>query len=90
MLTRLALFLVPLASFLWPAIAPAQGCTGLCLPQVSCPGVGTTSISGKVYAPNGSDPIPGALVYVPNAAVAPFTPGVSCSNTGQQPSDRRS
>ncbi len=86
MLTRLALFLVLLICFFWPAISPGQGCTGLCLQQVSCPGGGTTTLSGKVYAPNGTDPIPGALVYIPNAAVAPFTPGVSCSNTGQQPS----
>lgn len=86
MLSRLALLLVLLICCICPLNAPGQGCTGLCLQQVSCPGGGTTTISGTVYAPNGSDPIPGALVYIPNAAVARFTPGVSCSNTGQQPS----
>ncbi len=58
-------------------------CTGLCLRQVNCD-AGTTTVSGIVYAPTppqyGSpDPLPGAVVYVPNAAVTPFpTTGVSC------------
>ncbi len=56
-------------------------CTGLCLQQVTCPTVIiTTTISGIVYAPNGTDPLPNVLVYVPNAAVSAFTPGVSCDN----------
>jgi hypothetical protein len=56
-------------------------CTGLCLQQVSCssPAV-TTTLTGTVYAPNGTDPLPNALVYVPNAPVQPFAPGVSCDN----------
>ncbi len=56
------------------------GCTGLCLQQVTCPGGNglTTTISGTVFAPNGTDPIYNALVYVPNAPVAAFTPGISC------------
>jgi hypothetical protein len=56
-------------------------CTGLCLKQVTCanPAV-TTTLTGTVYAPNGMDPLPNALVYVPNAPVMPFTPGVSCDN----------
>jgi hypothetical protein len=40
----------------------------------------TTTLTGTVYAPNGTDPLPNALVYVPNAPVQPFTPGVSCDN----------
>ena len=37
-----------------------------------------TSISGKVFAPNGVLPLYGVLVYVPVADPPPFTPGVQC------------
>jgi hypothetical protein len=57
-------------------------CTNLCLKQVTCPGGAKTTISGKVYAPGKGasvgDPLLNALVYVPNAAVQPFQPNVSC------------
>ncbi|MFO0618224.1 MAG: hypothetical protein U0414_36865 [Polyangiaceae bacterium] len=61
----------------------ALPCKGLCLQQVQCtPSTVTTKITGKVYAPgrNGQpgDPLLNALVYVPNAPVKPFTPGVAC------------
>ena len=59
-------------------------CTGLCQQQQVCPGSGTTSVSGTVFAPNGLNPLPNVLVYVPNGAagapsygVQPFTPGVT-------------
>lgn len=68
------------------ATAPAQSCTGLCLQQMSCPGGGATSVTGTVYAPNGRDPLPGVIVYIPNGAVADFTPGVTCAVAGQPPS----
>ena len=64
----------------------AQSCTGLCLQQVSCPAGTTTSISGTVFAPNGNDPLPNVLVFIPNAPVEPFTGGVSCPVIGQPPS----
>ncbi len=64
----------------------AQTCTGLCLQQPVCPNGGTTTLTGTVYAPNGNDPLPDILVYVPNAAVAAFTPGVSCPVVGTPPS----
>lgn len=57
-------------------------CTGLCTQQTACAGGGTTSISGKVTMPNGVLPIYGALVYIPNGAVLPFTTGVSCEQCG--------
>jgi hypothetical protein len=58
-------------------------CTNLCLKQVSCSSPSTTTtISGTVYAPNGTDPLPNVLVYVPNGTVQDFTPGVSCDNCG--------
>ncbi len=52
-------------------------CTGLCLQQTTCPGTGTTSITGTVFAPNGVDPVYNSLVYVPNSAVQPFVDGVA-------------
>jgi len=65
------------------ATAHAQSCTNLCLKQVSCPSGGTTSLSGIVYTPNGVDPLPNVVVYVPNATVAAFTPGVQCVTSAQ-------
>ncbi len=64
-------------------------CSGpLCSMVPTCSGGGTTTITGTVYAPNGTDPLYGALVYVPNGGpaptygVQPFAPGVSCSPCG--------
>ncbi|MGI4829790.1 MAG: choice-of-anchor D domain-containing protein [Janthinobacterium lividum] len=85
MRSRLAALLLSLPFAVALPVA-AQSCTGLCQQQVSCPNGGTTSVSGVVYAPNGIDPLPGILVYVPNAAVASFAPGVSCAVAGQPPS----
>jgi hypothetical protein len=61
-------------------------CTGLCLQQTTCTGNATTSVTGVVYAPNGTDPLPNVTVYVPNAPVEAFTPGVSCPISGSPPS----
>ena len=67
------------------------GCTNLCLQQVTCPGGGSTTVTGTVYAPTPStflppggmpDPLYNAVVYVPNAPVAPFTTGVTCDQCG--------
>ncbi len=74
---------------LWAAPASAQPCTGLCLQQVTCPSGpngGTTSLSGRVFAPNGVDPLPNVLVYVPNSPVLPFESGAVCTAGGQQAS----
>ena len=51
------------------AVAQAQTCT--------------TTITGKVYSPNGIDPLPNVLVYVPTTAVQPFTNGVQGCGTQQ-------
>jgi len=69
----------------WQSPAFSQSCTGLCTQQQTCPSGGTTSVSGIVYAPNGTTPLPNVAVYVPNGGAAPsygvqaFTAGVSCS-----------
>ncbi|MBS1813382.1 MAG: choice-of-anchor D domain-containing protein [Acidobacteria bacterium] len=70
----------------------AQACSGpYCLdqkqlPPSSCPAGQRTTITGHVYAPNGVDPLPNIMVYVPNGPVDAFTPGVSCDLPGKAPS----
>jgi hypothetical protein len=51
---------------------------GLKEKQVTCPGGGTTSLSGTVYIPSGELALYNAMVYVPDADLRPFTPGASC------------
>lgn len=79
----------PLAVALGFALqVPAQSCTGLCLqqaPNASCPAGQTTTITGKVFAPNGTDPLPNVTVYIPNAPVAAFPTGVQCPVAGTPP-----
>jgi hypothetical protein len=41
------------------------GCMGLSCNQMSCPNGGDTTITGRVTAPNGLDPVYDAAVYVP-------------------------
>jgi len=67
-------------------VAAAQGCVGLACQQQTCSGSATTTVSGTVYAPNGTDPLPNVTVYIPNDVVQPFTPGVSCPVVGAPPS----
>ena len=84
---RIALSLLCAGFSAGMAAAQTQtSCTGLCLQQVSCPNNGTTSITGTVYAPNGTDPLPNVTVYIPNAPVDAFTPGVQCPVVGAPPS----
>lgn len=62
------------------AMPDASPCSGLACSQVVCPGGAgaTSSISGTVYAPNGTLPLSAATVYVPIGAVAPISVGASC------------
>jgi hypothetical protein len=60
----------------------ARGCVGLECFQVDCSGGGTTSLSGTVYAPNGTLPLYNATVYVPNGPVSAFDEGVTCDRCG--------
>jgi len=59
-----------------------SGCTGLACNITLCDKMGMppTTISGKVFAPNGTLPLFGVSVYVPNRDPGPFTPGVSCGS----------
>jgi hypothetical protein len=71
----------PFCSYEGPC--PPVTCTGgLCLKQLCCDGAPATSISGVVHAPNGTLPIAGALVYVPNSSLQPFTHGPSLESCG--------
>jgi MBG domain/Bacterial Ig-like domain (group 3)/Putative Ig domain/NHL repeat len=71
------------AMLLLSSAAFAQSCTGTgtggCQ-QVMCPNGGTTAVSGTVYAPNGTDPLPNILVYIPTTTLNAFTDGVSTTN----------
>jgi hypothetical protein len=58
-----------LACVLAPAAA-AQSCT--------------TSLTGTVYAPNGTDPLPNILVYVPTTTVSPMPSGLGDCATQSQ------
>jgi len=62
---------------------PVPPCTNLCQQQRACPGSNiTTTVSGTVYAPNGTDPLNNVLVYVPNGTVEPIGANVSCGQCG--------
>jgi hypothetical protein len=54
-------------------------CVGwACQVNKACAGGAKTTITGKVYAPNGTLPLYNAAVFVPNGAVNEITPGVTC------------
>lgn len=57
-------------------------CEGLECAVPTCAAGTTTSISGKVFAPNGTLPLYNVAVYVPNEAVQPFPDGISCDRCG--------
>jgi hypothetical protein len=63
----------------------ANDCEGLECDQVDdCPTGTTTSLSGVVYAPNGTLPLYNVNVYVPNAPIAPFENALTCDQCGDE------
>ena len=60
-------------------------CVGYACDQVACTS-GTTRITGIVHAPNGTLPLPGVTVFVPNAKLDPMPEGLSCDRCGTPPS----
>jgi hypothetical protein len=60
-------------------------CTGLCTQIPVCAAGTTTTITGKVYAPNGVDPLYNAVVWIPKDATSPLptlTSGATCDQCG--------
>ncbi len=62
-------------------------CVGLECDIVDCQGMGmpSTSVSGTVFAPNGTLPLYGVTVYVPNADPGPLIDGAVCDQCGDPP-----
>jgi hypothetical protein len=60
---------------------PAPECLGLSCDQYNCApkGLPPTSVSGIVYAPNGTLPLYGVNVYVPASDPGPLTMGATCA-----------
>jgi len=57
-------------------------CVGLQCKQKTCAGGGDTTVTGTVFAPNGTLPLYNAIVYVPNTAPDPLTKGATCDKCG--------
>jgi hypothetical protein len=58
---------------------PSGPCVGLQCQQVACTGeLTSTTLTGTVFAPNGTLPLYNAIVYIPNDPPETFTPGVTC------------
>jgi hypothetical protein len=67
---------------------PENSCEGLECEQVECMGGATTSLSGTVFAPNGTLPLYNVNVYVPRAALEPFGTELTCDQCGDELSGR--
>lgn len=69
---------------------PENHCEGLECDQVDCTGMGngTTSLSGTVFAPNGTLPLYNVNVYVPRALLEPFGTELTCDRCNDALSGR--
>lgn len=65
--------------------AAKPSCVGLACKKVDCGGGTKTSISGVVWDPAGKNPVYNAVVYVPNAPLAPIQHGAVCDSCGGAP-----
>ncbi len=66
--------------------ASAQYCTGTCQTVPACSQGATTTVTGTVFAPNGTDPLPNVTVYIAGDTVGAMPAGVSCPVPGAIPS----
>ena len=65
-----------------PLFGDAGGCKGLQCNQKTCTGGADTTLTGTVYAPNGTLPLYNAIVYVPNATPDDLPVGATCDQCG--------
>jgi hypothetical protein len=70
------------APSLFGNVDAAPACVNLQCQQETCPQGATTTVSGTVYAPNGTLPLYNVIVYVPNAPLAAVTQGITCDQCG--------
>ncbi len=66
---------------------PADACNDLFCAIVDCEakGLPPTTVTGTVFAPNGTLPLFGVNVYVPASEPGPLAPGVQCDRCGTLP-----
>jgi hypothetical protein len=55
-------------------------CVNLQCMQATCPGGGSTTVSGTVYDPAGNNPLYNVAVYVPNEEVLALPSGATCDS----------
>jgi len=63
-----------------------DACVGLECQVDQCQGSTRTTLTGTVYAPNGTLPLYNVTVYVPRDPVDPLPAGATCDRCGQAPS----